>query len=733
MLFLFFYIYSPFYRKKLFGVVLCITIIMPILAIVFLLHNKVDGGLFYQSVGIDSEVPGIGFNMLSWFSYVITIAGMILGGVKIFHPKNKQDVKKKIAVLLGIFAPLIINVIKIVILPLININLKYDPTAISMSIAAVLFMYGIFGLNMLNILPAAMRDLFEQMNEGVIVLARDLVILKTNRFIKNIFDGRTFEGEVIQNMLEIIKTGDFNEEGMDKIKGYFTKNERILENTKVNYIKSTGERFIFYINISWITDKRDRKLGYLMIIHEYTQIALLQEEIHAQSLKLKETFEKLNPGVSEIITKGEMQLGEVCATNYFCDVVGYTIINMIMGDRLTSLIMNEFLSKSHIITTMYHGYRDKINGDQIITIYGIKKDECQESKIHPFDAIFSALKIKELTANISAKFPEYIESEKSKIMKNLEAYRKNTGTDIPMEDFKFSLRHGISTSKLNPEQEIDRLSMTMVGDESGFDYTCQGGAVILAARLESREESVNILISEETYSWVSNLIHAEKMPPLYLKNLGKYSYYTLVGLKTLTDDYFPQLVIEIAQPWNKKIMKIRKKIKIGATYFYEISKIVDKVAIDLEYMEHLKGTMNIGTFRAFWALSFAHLLKMPIEPLVYIALLDPIHYREFPSLNIKVKYNIEKQLPADIDYQRILSILHYSNKKKKTDYPGEIRRECEIIRFSRLLDSSSFDHTYLREFKKDIRPLDEAATMILNSEEWLPEIRETIAKLLNHS
>ena len=161
-----------------------------------------------------------------------------------------------------------------------------------------------------------------------------------------------------------------------------------------------------------------------MIIHEYTQIAMLQEELNAQSRKLKETFEKLNPGVTEIITKGDMKLGEVCATSYFCDVVGYTIINMIMGDKLTSLIMNEFLSESHIITTKYHGYRDKINGDQVVTIYGIRKDECNESKIHPFDAVFSAIKIKELALRISEKIPDLIKSGKATVEKNLVDYKK---------------------------------------------------------------------------------------------------------------------------------------------------------------------------------------------------------------------------------------------------------------------------------------------------------------------
>lgn len=508
LLFLFFYIYSPFYRKNHFYLVLLITIIIPVLGIVAMFHNRVDGGFIYTYVDSNVDIRNFGYTILLFYLYAVIGTGMILGGIKIFHPKNKQDIKKKVAVLIGIFIPLFVNIIKNIILPVLNINFNYDPTAISMSIAAILFMYGIFGLNMLNILPRAMRDLFEQMNEGVIVLARDLIILKTNRFIKNIFNNQSFEGEPIQNMLAVMRTGDFDEESMTKIKNFFTRNEKILENVKVDYVKPDGERFIFYISISWITNKREKKLGYLMIIHEYTQIAMLQEELNAQSKKLKETFEKLNPGVSEIITKGEMQLGEICASNYFCDVVGYTIMNMIMGDKLTSRIMNEFLSQSHIITTMYHGYRDKINGDQIITIYGIKKDECPESQTHPFDAVFSALKIKELALKISAKFPELIESEKARVEKNLEAYKTNTGTDLSLENLKFSLRHGISTSKVDPEREIDRLSMTMMGDESGFDYTCQGGAVILAARLERQQESVNILISEETYNWVSNIFHA---------------------------------------------------------------------------------------------------------------------------------------------------------------------------------------------------------------------------------
>jgi class 3 adenylate cyclase len=727
---LFFFIYSPLFNKKLLFITIPFVAIIPIVSIVGLMLNRVDGGFVYQRVDTVSDIKNIGFFLVMFYNYTMTVVGMILAGMKIFHPDNKEAIKKKIVVLISIFIPLAGNIVKNIFFLIFKITFEYDPTPISFCIAFVLLMYGIIGLKILNILPRAMQDLFNQMNEGVFVLSKDLVILKANKFADNLFSPARLDGEVIHTILASLDAGESEDCGIERIKRYFELNEKVLENCKTVVVKKNRDRCIFYVNIGWITDKKLKKIGYLVILHDYTKEALLEEKLADQSKKLKDTFEKLNPGVSDIITSGEMMMGEVCVTNHFCDVSGYSKFDVILGDKLTEQLMREFFRESHIDITKYHGYRDKIIGDQILSIFGIRKDECPPSKIHAFDAIFAAIRINELAERLSEKIPELIKSNRTLVEKNLDEYKAITGKNFDIDNWSFTLRHGISTSKSHPMHEIDRTSMTMMGDESGWDYTGMGGSIILSSRLEDQSGPSEISISENTYDWVKRFFVTEKYPPIFLKNIGNYSYYKLRGLKALNDDYFPEKVVEIAKPWEKRIGSYRTQIRIGATRFYEISKIVEWVPIDLEYVEHLKGVMNLGSFRAFWSIALANLLGVSEELMMFAAILDPIDYRVFPSLNIKFRYKLDKQLPEHVDYDRVNDLLKCSEMFSHETLPNGARLQAEILRFSRLLDSLTFDHTYLSENEKNLLPLSEAVDKLEKTEKWEPALIEAAKKLI---
>ncbi|MGC1639064.1 MAG: adenylate/guanylate cyclase domain-containing protein, partial [Pseudolabrys sp.] len=65
-----------------------------------------------------------------------------------------------------------------------------------------------------------------------------------------------------------------------------------------------------------------------------------------------------------------------------------------------------------------------------------------------------------------------------------------------------------------------------------MDYTIIGGAVNLAARLESAAEPGKILIAHETWSLVKDAVIAKEMSPLRLKGFGQpLRVYELLGLR----------------------------------------------------------------------------------------------------------------------------------------------------------------------------------------------------------
>jgi class 3 adenylate cyclase len=78
------------------------------------------------------------------------------------------------------------------------------------------------------------------------------------------------------------------------------------------------------------------------------------------------------------------------------------------------------------------------------------------------------------------------------------------------------------------------------GSQDRMDYTIIGGAVNLAARLESAADPGKILIARETWSLVKDGVIANEMSPLTVKGIGQpVQVYELLGLK----DSMPQKVI----------------------------------------------------------------------------------------------------------------------------------------------------------------------------------------------
>ena len=70
------------------------------------------------------------------------------------------------------------------------------------------------------------------------------------------------------------------------------------------------------------------------------------------------------------------------------------------------------------------------------------------------------------------------------------------------------------------------------GSQDRMDYTIIGGAVNLAARLESAAEPGKILIARETWSLVKDTVIAKEMPPLTVKGFGQpLQVYELLGLR----------------------------------------------------------------------------------------------------------------------------------------------------------------------------------------------------------
>lgn len=178
----------------------------------------------------------------------------------------------------------------------------------------------------------------------------------------------------------------------------------------------------------------------------------------------------------------------------FCDIRKFTKMSEHLSIDVISHILNtRYFSPLDNIIFEHDGTLDKHIGDSIMGVFGA-----------PFsygdDAIRAVLCASEMRDHMI-----------------------RSGEDITDEHERISLGFGIATGQV------------MAGIYGSFrkkEYTVFGHPVIVAARLEKRARENQILICEETYRAVKDVVRAEEVGPLQLKGMeGAVVVYNVLGKK----------------------------------------------------------------------------------------------------------------------------------------------------------------------------------------------------------
>jgi adenylate cyclase len=214
--------------------------------------------------------------------------------------------------------------------------------------------------------------------------------------------------------------------------------------------------------------------------------ASLNEQICEEERMISRLERYHSPQVIEMILKGSQETKEnimepkdLTATILFTDIIGFTPLSEKMPPREINLLLNQFFSRMTDIVFKFDGTLDKYIGDSLMAVFGAP----MEKRDDPERAILAALEMKrELTA----------------IMKETEPERK------------FDIRIGINTG---------RVVAGNIGSPNRMEYTVIGDPVNIASRLESIAQPNQILIGEETYSYVKRKFKTKELGPKKVKGI----------------------------------------------------------------------------------------------------------------------------------------------------------------------------------------------------------------------
>ncbi|MDH4138900.1 MAG: PAS domain-containing protein, partial [Anaerolineae bacterium] len=233
-------------------------------------------GLFFQSASfsqagflttLDEVTWGPWFWVHTAYSYLLLLLGMILivlTIVRSFHLYRRQAV----ALLLGTFLPLVINVLAT--FGLIPPNLY--PMSFSFTLMGLVFAWTIFRHQFLDLVPVARSTLVDMMSDGMLAIDVQGRIVDLNPAMEAII-GIPTDKAIGQPATQILSPW---QDLLDRLwDGREIQTEIMLE--------QDGTKRHYDLRISPLTDRRGRLTGRLIVLHDITELQRAIQEAQAAS------------------------------------------------------------------------------------------------------------------------------------------------------------------------------------------------------------------------------------------------------------------------------------------------------------------------------------------------------------------------------------------------------------------------------------------------------------------
>ena len=206
--------------------------------------------------------------------------------------------------------------------------------------------------------------------------------------------------------------------------------------------------------------------------------------------------------------------------------------------------LNEYFSEMTKIALEYGATIDKYIGDAVMLFFGDPTSKGEKE-----DAI--------ACVEMSLKMQEKMSDLKKKWL--------NEGFQKP-----FEIRVGINTGFCN---------VGNFGSEQRLTYTIIGGEVNIAARLETAGDAGKILMSNETYAHVKEIVDVKELNSIKMKGVSRdVKVFEVIGRKNTNInkiknfDKSTKLTNKKIEDLNKKIEKIDKQFNVLKTLINDLNR-----------------------------------------------------------------------------------------------------------------------------------------------------------------
>jgi PAS domain S-box-containing protein len=367
------------------------------------------------------------------------------------------------------------------------------------------------------------QSIAESANDAIISANGDGEIQSWNKAAENIFGYS--EEEVLGGLLTAIIPEEYrelHEKGIERVaKG--GKHHVIGHSVELSGLHKDGHKIPIELSLSTWTVKN--KVFYSGIIRDITERKKSELKLQKQKEKLAKRAKSLSQLNEEVKVKNEQlqalsnklakYLSRQVYTNifegkkdvkiesyrkkltiFFSDIQGFTELTDRVESEVLTSVLNKYLNEMSKIALDYGGTIDKYIGDAIMIFFG--DPETLGEKEDAIACIKMAIAMK----------------------KKLQEMRREW--DILGISSPLRIRMGINTGYC---------TVGNFGSEERLDYTIVGGAVNLASRLETAAGVDEILVSEDTFSLIKDVVVCEPNEEISVKGIA-YSIktYTVLDL-----------------------------------------------------------------------------------------------------------------------------------------------------------------------------------------------------------
>lgn len=287
-----FCLYYTNHRLLHYKVILLLLFILPTVSFIAVLTNDLHH-LFYPFFKYSPIDTGrLDFGILFYYHTAVSYSQCLAGAIILIKYSIKSfgyNKKQSVLLISAVSIPLITSII----ITFDFIQPDFDITPLSFTVSLFIFSIAIIKYKFLNIIPVAIKSVFENMKESIMVIDTSGIIVDLNHSFVSIFQEMTKSGvsDTVGDFVHNLTASTIDMEQSKKVLDGIMNETMTFESSELTL--GAPHNKCFFVNIQPVYNAKNEYLGKVVSFNDITEYKNLLEKFHQSNIELSAANEKL--------------------------------------------------------------------------------------------------------------------------------------------------------------------------------------------------------------------------------------------------------------------------------------------------------------------------------------------------------------------------------------------------------------------------------------------------------